>query len=158
MTILRYSIYLILTISLFPLDSLAAQEQEWVRAKESKIVSLEESKLNTGEYGHFNIHMRGDTVMTEKSFAGICTVLPGKAVHPAHRHAEEEYLVIMEGEGLWTLDGEQSPAKKGDVLYVEPWVFHGLTNTGAEDLVFFVVKYHPKGAALPPEPKGNHGR
>ena len=74
---------------------------------------------------------------------------PGKAVHPEHRHAEKEYLVIMEGEGTWTLDGVESPAKQGDVLYVEPWVFHGLVNTGTEDLLFFVVKYHPKNTPLP---------
>ncbi|MDG2168037.1 MAG: cupin domain-containing protein [Opitutales bacterium] len=83
---------------------------------------------------------------------------PGKAVHPEHRHAEKEYLVIMEGEGTWTLDGVESPAKQGDVLYVEPWVFHGLVNTGTEDLLFFVVKYHPKNTPLPQEPKGSHGR
>ncbi len=133
------------------------EEQEIVHAKHSKIVSLENAKLREGDYGNFKIHMRGETAMTQKSFAGICTVLPGKAVHPAHRHAEEEYLVIMEGEGIWTLDGQEFPAKKGDVLYVEPWVFHGLTNTGEDNLAFFVVKYAPKGLELPNEPKGSHG-
>jgi len=69
-----------------------------------------------------------------------------------------EEAKLKEGEGTWTLDGVESPAKKGDVLYVEPWVFHGLTNTGEKDMVFFVIKYHPKDTPLPPEPKGSHGR
>jgi mannose-6-phosphate isomerase-like protein (cupin superfamily) len=134
--------------------SAAAEEQEIVNAKESRI---EEANLREGDYGHFRIHTRGETAMTVRSFSGICTVNPGKAAHPAHRHAEEEYLVIMEGSGVWTLDGVESPAKQGDVLYVEPWVFHGLTNTGDTDLLFFVVKYHPKDTPLPPAPKGSHG-
>ena len=154
MQIIRVSIPFLFFISLI----VYAEEQELIHAKESRIVSLEEAKLSQGDYGFFKIHTRGETAMTVKSFSGICTVHPGKAVHPEHRHAEEEYLVIMEGEGTWTLDGVESPAKKGDVLYVEPWVFHGLTNTGAEDLLFFVVKYHPKDTPLPLEPKGSHGR
>lgn len=137
---------------------LIAEEQELIHAETSRIVSLEQAQLKAGDYGFFKIHTRGETAMTVKSFSGICTVHPGKAAHPAHRHAEEEYLLIMEGEGTWTLDGVESPARKGDVLYVEPWVFHGLTNTGEKDLVFFVVKYHPKNTPLPPEPKGSHGR
>ncbi|MGV7229538.1 MAG: cupin domain-containing protein [Nitrospirales bacterium] len=149
---------IILLLCLTTASVLIADEEEFVHAKKSRIVSLEEAQLKEGDYGFLKIHTRGETAMTAKSFSGICTVHPGKALHPAHRHPEEEYLVVMEGEGTWTLDGVESPAKKGDVLYVEPWVFHGLVNTGEKDMVFFVVKYHPKDTPLPPEPKGSHGR
>jgi mannose-6-phosphate isomerase-like protein (cupin superfamily) len=149
---------IILLLCLTTASVLIAEEQELVHAKASRIVSLEEANLKEGDYGFFKIHTRGKTAMTVKSFSGICTVHSGKAAHPAHRHAEEEYLLIMEGEGTWILDGVESPAKQGDVLYVEPWVFHGLTNTGEKDLVFFVVKYHPRDTPLPREPKGSHGR
>jgi oxalate decarboxylase/phosphoglucose isomerase-like protein (cupin superfamily) len=44
------------------------------------------------------------------------------------------------------------------VLYVEPWVFHGLINTGDTDLTFFVVKYASKGWPNPPAPAGSHGQ
>ena len=45
-----------------------AEEKELIHAKESRIVSLEEAKLNKGDYGYFKIHTRGETAMTEKSF------------------------------------------------------------------------------------------
>ncbi len=82
----------------------------------------------------------------------VATVKPGEAVHRAHRHAEEEYLVVAEGSGTWSLDGKEFPAKRGDVLYTEPWVYHGLTNTGDKPLVFLVVRFNGKGVELPPRP------
>ena len=72
--------------------------------------------------------------------------------HRPHRHAEEEILVITEGSGTWRLDGKEFPLKKGDVLYVEPWVTHGCTNTGKEPMTFFVAKWNGMGIPLPPEP------
>ena len=63
----------------------------------------------------------------------------------------------MEGTGIWSLDGSTYPAKRGDVLYVEPWVFHGLINTGDTGPIVFVVKYYPKGTPLPPAPRGSYG-
>jgi mannose-6-phosphate isomerase-like protein (cupin superfamily) len=82
----------------------------------------------------------------------VAVVQPGKAVHQAHRHAEEEYLALVEGSGTWHLDGKELPAQRGDVLYVEPWVYHGLTNTGDTPLIFLVVRYNGQGVVPPPRP------
>jgi hypothetical protein len=84
----------------------------------------------------------------------VAVVQPGKSVHKAHRHAEEEYLALVEGSGTWSLDGKEFPAARGDVLYVEPWVYHGLTNTGDNPLIFLVVRYNGKGVPPPPQPDG----
>ncbi len=88
----------------------------------------------------------------------MAVVKPGESVHPAHRHAEEEYLVITEGSGRWYLDGKEFPARKGDVLYAAPWVMHGLVNTGDVPLTFFVTKWRSKGVQPPEAPPGPHGR
>jgi mannose-6-phosphate isomerase-like protein (cupin superfamily) len=135
-----------------------ADSAEIVRAKTSRVMRWDEARVHEGEWGQFRIYFTGDTYSTTNAFTGICVVKPGKAVHPNHRHAEEEYLVITEGEGMWHLDGREIPARKGDVLYVEPWVFHGLLNTGEQDLTFFVVKYASKGWPNPPAPAGSHGQ
>ena len=52
----------------------------------------------------------------------------------------------------WSLSGKEFPAQRGDVLYVEPWVYHGVTNTGKEPLIFLVVRYNGKGLPVPPRP------
>lgn len=124
----------------------------------SQVVTWDDAPSNVGEWGEMRSHFRGETFGTTEALAALTVVKPGQALHPAHRHVEEEYLLITEGSGVWHLDGREFPAKKGDVLYVEPWVMHGLVNTGTEPLTFFVVKWNSKGVALPPEPAGDHGR
>jgi mannose-6-phosphate isomerase-like protein (cupin superfamily) len=118
----------------------------------SGIVAWKDAPAHKGDWGEMRFYFRGESRGTRDILTATAVVEPGKAVHRAHRHAEEEYLIINEGTGVWSLDGKESPATKGDCLYVEPWVFHGLTNTGKTPLVFTVVRFNPKGVPLPPRP------
>ncbi len=110
------------------------------------------------KWGEMRTYFTGETYGTTNMFTAVAVVKPGEAVHPAHRHAEEEFLAVSEGTGVWHLNGQELPARKGDVLYVEPWVFHGLVNTGSVPLTFFVVRWNNQGIAPPPAPAGDHGR
>jgi len=118
----------------------------------SGIVSFEDAKANQADWGEMRRYFTGETAGTKDVLTAVAVVKPGKAVHRAHRHAEEEYLILVEGSGTWSLDGKESPAKRGDILYAEPWVYHGLTNTGPEQLVFAVVRFNSKGVTIPPRP------
>ncbi len=119
---------------------------------DSRIVSWEGAALYTHDWGEMRVFYRGESPGTKDVLTATAVVRPGKAVHRAHRHAEEEYLVVTEGSGTWYLNGKESPARKGDVLYVRPWDFHGLTNTGEGPLVFTVVRFNSKGLPVPPRP------
>ncbi len=118
----------------------------------SQVISLDEVRVTTADWGEFRPYFTGETVGTSNVLTAVAVVKPGKTIHRAHRHAEEEYLALIEGSGTWSLDGKESPAKQGDILYVEPWVYHGITNTGDEPLTFLVFRYNSKGLDLPPRP------
>ena len=118
----------------------------------SEIVRFDEAEPLHADWGELRFYFRGETLSTKNVLTAVATVKPGQAVHPSHRHAEEEYLVVASGTGVWSLAGKETPAKPGDILYVEPWVYHGLVNTGDEPLVFMVVRYSGKGIAIPPRP------
>jgi len=119
---------------------------------ESQIVGWEEARSRVADWGEMRFYFTGETSATKDVLVAAAVVEPGKAVHRAHRHPHEEYLILVQGSGTWSLDGKESPAEKGDVLYVEPWVYHGLVNTGDEPLVFAVVRYNGKGMPVPPRP------
>ncbi len=119
---------------------------------QSKVVRWEDAPSHTADWGEMRRYFTGESFGTRKVLVATAVVKPGKSVHRAHRHAEEEYLVVAEGSGTWSLDGREFPATRGDVLYVEPWVYHGLTNTGDEPLIFLVLRYHAKGIEIPPKP------
>ncbi|MBI1387310.1 MAG: cupin domain-containing protein [bacterium] len=122
------------------------------------VISWDDARVVEGDWGEMRIFGEGETYGTTQNLAAAAVVKPGMAVHPAHRHAEEEYLVLAKGSGMWRLNGKEFPAKEGDVLYVEPWAMHGLLNTGDEPLTFFVFKWNSKGVPAVPEPEGDHGR
>jgi len=118
----------------------------------SQVVTWDDAASQKADWGEMRTYFRGQTQGTKDVLTAVAVVQPGKAVHRAHRHVEEEYLVLVTGSGKWSLSGKESPAKRGDILYVEPWVYHGLTNAGDEPLVFVVVRYGSKGVKAPPKP------
>lgn len=118
----------------------------------SQIVRWDDARSHKADWGEMRRYFLGQTFATEKTFVAAAVVQPGKSVHKAHRHAEEEYLAVVDGTGTWWLDGKESPAKTGDILYAAPWVYHGLTNTGDKPLVFLVIKYNGNGVKPPPRP------
>ena len=119
---------------------------------QSHVVSWDQARQRVADWGEMRFYFTGQTRGTEQVLAVVAVVQPGQAVHRAHRHAAEEYLLLVEGSGTWSLAGKESPARRGDMLYVEPWVYHGLTNTGDEPLVFAVIRYQSKGVPAPPRP------
>ena len=119
----------------------------------SKLIRWDEAQVSQDSWGEFRRYFAGEGFGVKDVLAAFAVVKPGEALHKAHRHAEEEFLVITEGSGTWSIDGKDVPLKKGDVLYVEPWVPHGCTNTSKEPMTFFVARWSGKGVAAPPEPK-----
>ena len=118
----------------------------------TKLLRWEEAQVTRDAWGEFRRFFAGEGYAVKDALAAFAVVQPGKALHESHRHAEEEFLVIAEGSGTWSIAGKEVPLKKGDVLYVEPWVSHGCTNTSKEPLTFFVVRWNGKGVPVPPEP------
>lgn len=120
--------------------------------QKSQVVTWDQARAHVANWGEMRRYFQGSSFATKDVLVAVAVVKPGEAVHKQHRHAEEEYLAIVEGAGEWTLDGKKSPAQRGDILYTQPWVFHGVTNTGDQPLIFLVVRYNGKGTAPPPKP------
>ncbi len=118
----------------------------------SQVVRWDDARVHKADWGQMRFYFTGQTGATQNVLTAVAIVEPGKAVHKAHRHAEEEYLVLVDGSGTWHLAGKEFPAQRGDILYVEPWVYHGLKNTGDRPLIFLVVRYQGKGVPAPPRP------
>jgi oxalate decarboxylase/phosphoglucose isomerase-like protein (cupin superfamily) len=69
---------------------------------------------------------------------------PGRKMR-VHKHLDNDELIfIHNGEGTMTLDEDSIQVKTGDVVFVPRGVWHGLDNTGSEDLQM-VFQYSPAG-------------
>ena len=69
---------------------------------------------------------------------------PGRKMR-IHKHLNNDELIfIHKGEGTLTLDEESIEVKTGDVIFVPRGVWHGLDNTGKENLLM-AFQYSPAG-------------
>lgn len=118
----------------------------------SSVMSEEEALKEEFEWGTFYTYHQGETYGTQDVLTGVAVIKSGWEIHPPHTHAEEEYMIVTEGQGVWHLNGEEFEAGKGDMLYAAPWDIHGVKNTGDGPLTFWVWKWNNKGVDLPAEP------
>jgi len=69
---------------------------------------------------------------------------PGRKMR-IHKHLyNDELIFIHKGEGTLTLDEETIDVKTGDVAFVPKGTWHGLDNTGKENLLM-IFQYSPAG-------------
>jgi mannose-6-phosphate isomerase-like protein (cupin superfamily) len=65
--------------------------------------------------------------------AGVCVIftdLPPGGGPALHKHPYEEVFVMLEGEAMFDVDGQEIAAGRDDVLIVPPDTPHGFTNSG----------------------------
>lgn len=127
------------------------QQQDNLPSKIIKATELEVLKESWGDLIIYTPEEGTVTYGTQNTLTAVAEIKPGEQIHPPHQHTAEEFLYILEGTGTWSLNGRESPAHAGDLLYAAPWDWHGLKNTGNELLKFFVVKWDNKGMPLPVE-------
>jgi mannose-6-phosphate isomerase-like protein (cupin superfamily) len=71
-------------------------------------------------------------------------MIPGRKMR-VHKHLNNDELIfIHKGEGVLTLDDETFIVKAGDVAFAPRNTWHGLDNTGKENLLM-VFQYSPAG-------------
>jgi mannose-6-phosphate isomerase-like protein (cupin superfamily) len=71
-------------------------------------------------------------------------MLPGRKMR-VHKHLNNDELIfIHKGEGTFTLDEEVMNVKTGDVIFIPRGTWHGLDNTGKENLQM-MFQYSPAG-------------
>jgi mannose-6-phosphate isomerase-like protein (cupin superfamily) len=73
---------------------------------------------------------------TDEAQAAEMTVEPGRTVGgPENYHSEaDQWLYVVAGSGVATVDGEERRIAAGDLLLIEAGEAHGIENDGAEPL------------------------
>jgi quercetin dioxygenase-like cupin family protein len=70
---------------------------------------------------------------------GLNAFEPGQS-HALHVHAGmDKMYYVLEGEGVFLLEGTELPMQSGDLLVAPDGVPHGVKNTGADRLLVLAV-------------------
>ena len=76
---------------------------------------------------------------SERMLVGLNAFEPGQE-HALHAHAGMDKLYqVIEGDGLFLLDGETLPMQAGMLLVAPDGVPHGIRNTGAGRLLVLAI-------------------
>jgi mannose-6-phosphate isomerase-like protein (cupin superfamily) len=144
---LRLFALLVFTALLSFAAGIAVEKQNAPAPLDSHIYRKADARKSGGDWGSIYIYTPDTTAThgTDSMLTAELEFLPGKRLQPPHLHPEEEFQYIIEGTGTWFLNGKETPIQKGDLMYAKPGDLHGISNTSAEPLRFFVVKWNSKG-------------
>ena len=97
------------------------------------IVNKEQAVSREVVPGIFQIHYIDKCTGSGGVSMGSVTLKPGTMLN-IHTHKVEDAMVIIEGKGLFFLDGEEHSIEKGMAVVAPAGVPHGLKNDGTTDL------------------------
>ncbi|MEZ0487419.1 cupin domain-containing protein [Fibrella aquatica] len=125
-------------LCLLPAVSLMAQPitstvYAWKDAPVVKKPGTEQRKLLEGSATDFK-HMEVHTT----------TLAANQAPHPAHKHDDEELIIIKDGELTVTIAGKTATLGPNSVALIMPGDEHGFENKGNVPATYYVMRYESK--------------
>ena len=97
--------------------------------------------IRPGDHAVYRPDKMGKATLYEspRLLVGLNAFEPGQA-HALHAHAGMDKLYhVLEGEGLFLLEGRTLPMRAGDLLVAPDGVPHGVRNTGGERLLVLAI-------------------
>lgn len=83
-----------------------------------------------------NPSLEGKPYATPTLWAAIQYLMPGEDA-PEHRHTQNAFRFVVEGEGVWTVVGEDPvPMTRGDFLPQSGWNWHAHHNAASEPMAW----------------------
>jgi quercetin dioxygenase-like cupin family protein len=79
----------------------------------------------------------------------ITTLDPGKEPHPAHRHPEEELIIVKEGTLEVVQNSVTNQVETGGMIFCASNELHGWRNTSTNPVTYYVLKAYPHDLAKP---------
>ena len=99
------------------------------------------SVIRPGDYAVYSAAKMGKSTIFQSPqlLVGLNGFEPGQS-HPLHAHeGMDKVYSVVEGEGVFLLEGRELPMRAGDLLVAPEGVPHGVSNTGTGRLLVLVI-------------------
>jgi quercetin dioxygenase-like cupin family protein len=107
----------------------------------AELEALDNCHKGVGTLRHTSL-FKGSDFNTNIRFMNYTILPPGTSIGE-HKHGDnEELYIILEGQGIMTVDGETRAVSAGDVIVNKPFGTHGLSNNSDEDLKILVMEVY----------------
>lgn len=85
--------------------------------------------------------LTGSSLTLDSLSVHATTVNPGEASHAAHRHPDEEVILIREGTLEVTINGQSQRAGPGSMFFYGSNDLHGMRNVGDKPATYHVIRF-----------------
>lgn len=102
-------------------------------------------EVKTNETGSVRKFFQAPTATLDELECHVTTLNPGQMPHPAHKHANEELVIIREGTVEVLVNGELKRVGPGSVVFNASNVMHSLRNVGNTPAVYHVISWYSPG-------------
>ncbi|HEY4159183.1 MAG TPA: cupin domain-containing protein [Polyangiaceae bacterium] len=109
----------------------------------SRVFDSPKIKAEPTPYGGRREVFDAPTATLERFASHITTLNAGQAPHPAHKHPEEELMILKEGTLEVTLNGQATRVEAGGMIFCASNEMHGLRNIGTTPATYYVIKWFP---------------
>jgi quercetin dioxygenase-like cupin family protein len=99
------------------------------------------SVINPAEHAVYSAHKMGKSTIFESArlLVGLNAFEPGQS-HALHAHSGmDKVYSVVQGEGVFLLEGRELPMRAGDLLVAPEGIPHGVRNTGPERLLVLAI-------------------
>ena len=104
--------------------------------------SIEAKPTKVGSVRKF---FQAPTATLDELECHVTTINPGEMPHAAHKHADEELIVLKEGTVEANLDGEVRRVEQGSIIFQASNKMHSLKNIGKTPATYYVIKWNSPG-------------
>ena len=106
-----------------------------MHAQKTIIVCIEAHTSVYRPWGSYEVLGEGSGYKMKK-----IVVKPGKRLSLQKHFKRNEHWVVVEGEALVTIDGNQMPLRQNESIYIKKEQIHRLENTASTDLIIIEVQ------------------
>ncbi len=118
----------------------APAEQNQHPKLQSAVFDWEKTPVAQTKTGERRAVLDGSTVTLANLESHITTINPGEMPHAAHRHPDEELILVKEGTLEVTINGQSQRAGPGSIFFYASNDMHGMKNVGDTRATYHVIR------------------
>jgi XRE family transcriptional regulator, regulator of sulfur utilization len=131
-------------ISVLTTAAIAAVAQSAVKpVMHSRVFRWNDLKVQHTKTGEARGVFNAPTARLANFECHITTLNPGESPHPAHKHPDEELMIIREGTLEAVLNGVTNRVEAGGMIFCASDEMHGLRNVCTNPATYYVLRWTP---------------
>ena len=115
----------------------------------SRVFHWSDLKVEQTKVGERRGVFDAPTATLENFECHITTLNPGEAPHAAHKHPDEELMIVREGTLEAIQNGVTNRVEAGGIIFCASNEMHGLHTIGTNRATYFVLKVYPHDLVKP---------